>query len=448
MHVISFPHTPCRGNGKRTSTMRVMLVTDQYPPMVGGVPAVVHGLAVDFVNRGHTVWVAAPSQGPHDMHQFEQKVRVYRYSSFEWPTYEGLRIPFLPFMPMRNLLKRSDPDIIHIHSPIVLGNIAQILAGGLRKPVIATNHYLPINMSRSLSVDPLFGKPFNTITYSYLVSFCNRCEYVTAPTKTALDLLYQHGLRAPAGVISNGIDLQKFSPGERNVEILQRYNLPTNRPIVLHVNRLSEEKRINILLDAVAKMQFDAHQAHIALAGSGPAEVALREQVEQLHIGDRVTFLGFVDDNDLLGLRRSANLFVIASEADLQSLATLEAMACGLPVIAANSYALPELVHEGENGYLFPPGNSDELARLMDKMLADPALCKQMGARSLEIVAAHDRLKVVEQWESLYRRLSNEFIEARQRKLQYRMARKNPHFKRPAKRPSRIVRTGDLKLEK
>ena len=87
--------------------MRIMLVTDQYPPMVGGVPAVVHGLAMDFVNRGHVVWVAAPSQGPHDMHRFEQKVRVYRFSSFEWPTYEGLRIPFLPFMPMRNLLKEK-----------------------------------------------------------------------------------------------------------------------------------------------------------------------------------------------------------------------------------------------------------------------------------------------------------------------------------------------------
>ncbi|HVB25839.1 MAG TPA: glycosyltransferase [Ktedonobacteraceae bacterium] len=424
--------------------MRIMLVTDQYPPMVGGVPAVVHGLAVDFVNRGHLVWVAAPSQGPHDMHSLEQKVRVYRYSSFEWPTYEGLRIPFLPFMPMRNLLKRSDPDIIHIHSPIVLGNIAQILAGGLRKPVIATNHYLPINMSRALSVDPLFGKPFNNITYSYLVSFCNRCEYVTAPTKTALDLLYEHGLRAPAGVISNGIDLKQFSPGERSVEMLQRYNLPLDRPIVLHVNRLSEEKRINILLDAVAKMHL---AAHIALAGSGPAEAELREQVERLHIGDRISFLGFVNDDDLLALRRSANLFVIASEADLQSLATMEAMACGLPVIAADSYALPELVHTGENGYLFPPGNSDELARLLDTMLADPALCKQMGAKSLAIIAAHDRLKVIEKWESLYRRLSNEFIEARQRKLQYRMARKNPHFKRSAKRPSRIVRTGDLKLE-
>ena len=424
--------------------MRIMIVTDQYPPMVGGVPTVTHGLAHDFADRGHQVWVVAPSQGSRDVRRLEQNVRVYRFSSFEWPTYEGLRIPFLPFVPLRNLLKRSDPHIIHIHSPIVLGNIAQILAGGLRKPVIATNHYLPINMSRSLSADPFLGKSFNNITYSYLVNFCNRCEYITAPTATALNLLYEHGLRAPAGVISNGIDLTKYMPGERNEAVLQRLQLPLDRPIVLHVNRLNYEKRIDVLLDAVAKM---TSHAHIALVSTGPAEADLRAQAERLHITDRVSFLGFVRDADLLALRRSSELFVIPSEADLQSLATMEAMACGLPVIAANSYALPELAHSGENGYLFEPGNSDELAHYMDKLLNDPALRKEMGQKSLEIIAAHNRTQVLDKWEALYWRLSNEFVEAKERKLQLRMARKRPGYIPPSTRRPRIVRTGELTLD-
>jgi glycosyltransferase involved in cell wall biosynthesis len=153
-----------------------MIVTDQYPPMIGGVPTVTQGLAVDFANRGDQVWVVAPSYGQRDVHRLEHKVHVYRFSSFEWPTYEELRIPFLPILPFRRLLKKVDPDIIHIHSPVVLGNIAQIVAGSLRKPVVVTNHYLPINMGRSLSLDPLFGKTFITVSYSYLVHFCNRSE--------------------------------------------------------------------------------------------------------------------------------------------------------------------------------------------------------------------------------------------------------------------------------
>ncbi|GCE10301.1 glycosyltransferase [Tengunoibacter tsumagoiensis] len=432
--------------------MRIMIVTDQYPPMVGGVPSVTHGLAVDFAERGHQVWVVAPSYGARDVRRIEQNVRVYRFSSFEWPTYKDLRIPFLPFMPVRNLIKRSDPDIIHIHSPIVLGNIAQLLAGGLRKPVIATNHYLPINLSRSLGSDPFLGKHFNNITYSYLISFCNRCEYVTAPTQTALNLLYEHGLRAPAAPISNGVDLKTYSPGPRDPEVLRRFGLPEDRPLILHVNRLSEEKRIDVLLDAMVKLKSNAH---VALVSSGPAEAELREQVEQLQIGDRVSFLGFVRDADLLALRRSADLFVIPSEADLQSLATMEAMACGLPVIAANAYALPELVHNGENGFLFQPGDSDELAHDIDIILGDAQLRAHMGSESLRIISHHDRVKVLDEWEILYHRLSFEFKDTRERHLRQRMKNRQQGYKPRAEqisttrttRQRRMQRTGDLKLD-
>lgn len=425
--------------------MRIMIVTDQYPPATtGGVPTVTRALAHDFADRGHQVWVVAPGQGSRDVRVLEHKVRVYRFSSFKWPAYEALRIPFLPFVPIRNLLKKSDPHIIHIHSPVVLGNIAQILAGGLRKPVIVTNHYLPSNISHTLSSDPVFSKPFSSISYSYLVSFCNRSEYVTAPTTTALNLLYDHGLRAPAGVISNGVDLKKFTPGERSEQLLQRLNLPLDRPIVLHVNRLYYEKRIDVLLDAAAKMKSNGH---IALVGDGPLEAELRQQVERLNLRDRVSFLGFLRDADVLALRRSSDLFVIPSESELQSLSTMEAMACGLPVVAANSYALPELVHHGENGYLFQPSNSDELANYIDKLLGDHVQRTQMGQKSLEIIARHERSKILDQWESLYRRLSIEFIEAKERRLQLRKARKFPGYIPPTPRRPRIVRTGELVLD-
>src|SRR5947209_5132571 len=70
--------------------MRIMIVTDHYPPTIGGVPTVTHGLAHDFADRGHQVWVVAPSQGPRDERRLEHQVRVYRFSSFEWPAYKAL----------------------------------------------------------------------------------------------------------------------------------------------------------------------------------------------------------------------------------------------------------------------------------------------------------------------------------------------------------------------
>jgi Glycosyltransferase len=428
--------------------MRIMIVTDQYPPMIGGVPNVTHGLAVDFAERGHQVWVVAPSYSTRDVKRMEGQVRVYRYSSFEWPLFRELRIPLLPIMPIRNLIKRVDPDIIHIHSPIVLGNIAQIMAGGLRKPVVATNHYLPTNISASISDDTLLGKPLSNISYAYLVHFCNRCDFVTAPTVTALNLLYDHGLRVPASAISNGIDLKMFTPGARDPEILRFFKLPEDRPLILHVNRLSEEKRVDVLLDAMAKMK---NNAHLALVSSGPAEAELRAQVERLHIGERVSFLGFVRDEDLLRLRHSSDLFVIPSEADLQSLATMEAMACGLPVIAANSYALPELVHHNENGFLFTPGASDELAAQIDLLIDNKERRLHMGQQSLKIVAAHDRVKILDTWENLYRRLAIEFREAKELREHLLAARKYTDKHGEAARKatrSRMHRTGDIGFDR
>ena len=270
--------------------------------------------------------------------------------------------------------------------------------------------------------DPLIGRYLNNITYSYLVHFCNRCEYVTTPTQTALNLLYERGLRAPARPISNGIDLQRFSPGPREPEVLQRFNLPTEQPLMLHVNRLSEEKRIEVLIDAMAKIKSNTH---LALVSTGPKEAELRAQVEHLHLQKRVSFLGFVQEADLLLLRRTADFFAIPSEAELQSLATMEAMACGLPIIAANAWALPELIHHEENGFLFQPGNSGELAKYIDILANDVPLRKQMGAESLRIIAHHDRGRVLEEWEELYRRLAIEFQDEKERRKQLRQAHKN-----------------------
>ncbi len=393
--------------------MRIMIVTDQYPPMVGGVPKVTHELATDLVRRGHLVAVVAPGYEPHTGHRIEEGVHLYRCASFAWPTYEAQRVAFLPILPFRRLLRHFDPAIIHVHSPVVLGNLAQLLAGGLRKPVIATNHYLPINISSTLSSDPLLGKSFQAVSYAYLVQFCNRCQYVTAPTQTALGLLYAHGLRVPARVISNGIDLSWYRPGVPNEAVRQRFHLPTHGHLILSVNRLSQEKRLDVLIDAAAKLQA---QAHLVIAGTGPAEAELRAQVGALHLQERVSFPGYVSDEDLLSLYRLAQVFAIPSEAELQSLVTMEAMACGLPIVAADAYALPELVHHEQNGFLFSLGRSDEMAGYLDRLLRDEQLRTRMGAQSQVIVAPHDHLRILAEWEALYQRLAKAFVNKRKRK--------------------------------
>jgi glycosyltransferase involved in cell wall biosynthesis len=162
---------------------------------------------------------------------------------------------------------------------------------------------------------------------------------------------------------------------------------------------------------------------------------------------DRISFLGFIPDKDLAPLYRLADVFAIPSEAELQSLATMEAMACGLPVVAADAYALPELVHHDINGFLFQRGNSEEMAQFLDVLVIDKELRKQMGSKSLEIIANHDRTQVLDQWEALYLRLSNEFVEAKERRLRRHRERKIASYVRHRKTRPRMVRTSDLAID-
>jgi glycosyltransferase involved in cell wall biosynthesis len=290
--------------------------------------------------------------------------------------------------------------VLHIHSPVTLGITARRGACRQRVPVVYTNHYLPANVQPSLTSR---SSVLDTFFYRYVVGFSNKCTQVTAPTATALRLLTEQGLTAPSRVMSNGVDLLTYSPGPGDEQLRQRYGLRADRPLILSVGRLSPEKRIDVVLDAAARLRQDAQ---FAIAGSGPEQARLRTRADRLGLGDRVHFLGFVPAADLPGLYRLADIFTIASEAELQSLTTMEAMATGLPVVAVDACALGELVRHGHNGFLCRPGSTCELAASLDRLLADDALRARMSSASLALIGRHERHRWLAEWEDLYTSLS------------------------------------------
>jgi glycosyltransferase involved in cell wall biosynthesis len=379
--------------------MHIVIVTDQYLPMVGGVAVTTQRLSTHLAARGHRVWVVAPSESWRNQQHLEAQVTIYRFSSFEWPAYEGQRIALLPFIGLIRLFKSIKPDVIHIHSPLVLGTLAQRVAHRLHIPVIATNHFMPINLSRSLTGDGLLGRGFTRCVYRCLIALYQQCEYVTAPTSTAFKLLVEHGLRTAGEPVSNGIDLNLFCPGPRDETLRQALHLPTDRPLALTLTRLMSEKRVHVLLEAMTQVQGPIH---LAIAGTGPDAKPLQALASRLGLSQQVTFLGFVPHEQLVPLYRLADFFVMPSVAELQSLATLEAMACGLPVVAADAGALPELVQPGVNGYLFEPDKSNQLARTLTHLLREPQRWQAMGQQSVRIASQHDCNRVIDQWEAIY----------------------------------------------
>jgi glycosyltransferase involved in cell wall biosynthesis len=377
-----------------------MVVTDQYEPMVGGVPTVTRELARGLAGRGHAVALVVPSPGWRGGTGDAGLVRVIYCGSVRWPWYEGMRLGCLPQAAARGLIRAFAPDVAHIHSPVTLGVTARMAARRQPVPVVYTNHYLPANVRGSA---PARSPVLDALFYRHVVGFANRCAHVTAPTATALRLLRDRGLRAPSGVVSNGVDLRTYAPGPADDRLRRRYGLPAGGPLILSVGRLSAEKRLDVLLDAAARLPAGAR---LAIAGAGPAAASLRTRAARSGAAAKVTFLGFVPPADLPGLYRLADVFAIASEAELQSIVTMEAMASGLPVVATDAGALGELVRHGENGFLAAHGNAAGLAARLGLLCRDAPLRSRMAAASLTIIGGHARDRVLAEWESLYHALA------------------------------------------
>jgi glycosyltransferase involved in cell wall biosynthesis len=202
--------------------------------------------------------------------------------------------------------------------------------------------------------------------------------------------------------------MKKFHSGQDANYLRQRYNLP-NKPILLFVGRLDKEKNVDLVIRALASIDSKI-APHFLIAGKGYEMENLRQLARELKIEDRVTFAGFVSDEDLPFLYNTATVFINAGIAELQSLVVMEAMATGLPVIGVNAMALPELIHDGENGYLFPAGDIGKLASCIQKIFSNAEQREIMAKKSLEIIANHDVEKTMSRFESLYRDLSNKNI--------------------------------------
>ncbi|MEK6645191.1 MAG: glycosyltransferase [Candidatus Firestonebacteria bacterium] len=380
--------------------MKIMLASESYYPNVDGGAVAEHNLARGLAKLGHQVYIIAPGNRWEDYTDMDEGTTIFRQKActmFFLPNYKATIWPYKNISKIMNEIK---PDILHLHNPYPIGTCSMLVAKKLKIPVVGSNHLLPENLFMFISKLRFMYNIFRDLGWKALVKFYNKCNYVISPTQTAINLLLDHGLKTQSGPMSNGINLSVFKPGVADSEFKKKYNIP-EKPVVLYTGRLSGEKCLEVLMNAVP-LVLKKIDACFVFAGEGGELNTLKSLAESLGVSKNVVFIGFMSKGDFPILYRAADLFAIPSIAELQSIVTMEAMATGLPAVAANKYALPELVHNGENGYLFEPGNSPELADKICKILSDKQLKEKMGKESLEIIKIHELDNVVRQFEAIY----------------------------------------------
>ncbi|GIT79072.1 hypothetical protein LLS1_07410 [Leifsonia sp. LS1] len=389
----STPPAPAR------KPLTILMGCDTFPPDVNGAARFAERLAAGLVERGHDLHIIAPAasrtHGTWVEEHEGQKMTAHRLRSWRWYPHDWLRfaLPWMSKANARRVLDEVQPDVVHFQSHIVVGRGLAYEAQKRGIRIVATNHVMPENIMEFTVIPKFLQKALIAVEWRDARKSFDRAEAVTTPTRKAADFLEKAtGLRG-VHAISCGIDAQNYTPDFT----------PRTANRILFVGRVTGEKHIDVLLNAV-KLLPASLDAQLEIVGGGDQLKNLQALAQSLGIADRVNFLGYVTDEELRAAYTRATVFAMPSIAELQSIATMEAMASALPVVAADAMALPHLVHDGENGHLFRPGDAQDLADKLESVLTLPqAELDALKNASLRIVASHDIQRTISTFESLYR---------------------------------------------
>ncbi|WP_235854758.1 glycosyltransferase, partial [Nonomuraea aridisoli] len=376
---------------------RVLISSDTYPPDVNGAAYFTHRLATGLAARGNEVHVVCQSDVGPPSADVVDGVIVHRLRSAPLLVHPTMRFT----VPTRldRLVASIRPDVLHTQGHFVVGRAAIAAARRAGVPVVATNHFMPDNLFQFGHIPERLRRQAGRLAWRDFGRVFNRADRVTTPTPLAARLLAEQGFTRTVEPISCGIDLARFHPHTEPKAWARRlFGLP-DRPTVLFVGRLDEEKRIDELVRALP-LVLNETDAQVALVGKGNQRTELERLARRIGVADRVFFLGFVPDETMPQAFAAADVFAMPGVAELQSIATLEAMASGLPVVAADAMALPHLVDD--NGHLFQPGDVISLARHLTAILADDGLRARFGKASRELALTHDHQASLARFEEIY----------------------------------------------
>jgi len=381
------------------------MFTDYFFPELGGIQDSIATISRSLAARGHQIDICAPRYGASDYRRIGEQVherdlgenvRVRRRASLPFPssTRQSRAALLSPIAPA-TLAFRTKPDVIHTHSFFGIGLEALLIGACLRIPVVGTNHttvagfgpHIPFSVQRAAA---------------YVLWYYNRCDVVTAPSHSVFQELGAGSLNPPLRIVSNPIDTGLFTPvrADERDAIKARFGL--RGLTITYAGRLGPEKNIEVLLHALAALRQSGAAAELAIAGHGSHEPVLRTMAAALGIAAQVRFLGTLAPDQLARLLQISDIFTIMSTSETQSMVLLQAMASGVPVVAANARALPEFANP-ENGVLVDPHDPVALAREFADLLADPERRHRLGAAGRRTAEKYGVETVTGEWEALYR---------------------------------------------
>lgn len=329
--------------------MKIAMFTNNYKPYIGGVPISIEHLAEALRQRGHQVWIFAPSYAEQ-----EEEPYVIRYPSFP-VTIVGAPIPNILTTLFFRKMKELQIEVIHVHHPAIVGNVALELKRRLGIPVVFTYHtryeaYLHY-IAGLQTVEMHTG-----LLEKYMRYFCSHCDLLIAPTPGIRTYLEEQHFKTPIAVLPTGIPEESFLPDEKKAAQIKADYQREADYLFCTVSRLAKEKNLYFQMEGLAclkrLLKKEGKTFRHLVIGTGPEEQALKRRVGELGLSENVFFVGNVENREIKNYQAASDLFLFTSKSETQGIVLLEAMAVKNPVLAVDASGVRDVVNNGENGYL------------------------------------------------------------------------------------------------
>jgi 1,2-diacylglycerol 3-alpha-glucosyltransferase len=366
-------------------TLRVGMFSESFHPVQNGVTTSVLTLVAALRTQNHHVCVFAPA------HQElrEPTANVLRFPSFvsflnrEYP----LAYPFLPRLALETHFDNLRLDVVHTHTPFVLGLTGAKLALRRNIPLVTTFHTLYSQYTHYVPILP--DTVAQALLEHYLPWYYNRCAVIICPSAVAVGALREMGVSRPIEVIPTGIPLPPAKDCTLDARRCTRARLgiAPDCPLLLYAGRIAREKNLDLLLEAFARVRASQPTARLAVAGSGPYTDEMQEQAKSMGIDDAMLFLGSQSRRQMDPLYAAADVFCFPSASETQGLVIGEARAAGTPCVVVDAGGAPETVSHDEDGFRVPPDSPAEFAHCVLRVLTEPGLAAHM-----RLAARHNAL--------------------------------------------------------
>lgn len=385
--------------------MRILYLSNSFPPVVSGTSILAARIA-EWMGSYHEVGMICPR------YNFEEN-SDYNFELFRLPSAPILLRRGFNFIlpvpdPIREAFEKFSPDVVHIYDPSPASLILLSLARNKGIPVIVSHFFYPQFLLEYFRIAPATtdvkpGKLAIWLLKTIMKQYRGASKIIVLSRRIKNYIMRTTNI--PIEVISAGVDYACFSrmPKKQITNIFRRYFIP-KKPWVLYVGRLDQDKNLPVMIKAWAIVCRKYKDLVLVLVGDGTIKRELEKMINNLGINGRVYFAGMLPENDLpaVYLNRFTKAFFITSKVETQSIVTLQALAAGLPVVAADSGALPELVRPGINGILCDPDNPADYAKGLDQVLSGK-LKKDMAKHYGQFLAKkHDILYSKQRYLKLY----------------------------------------------